>query len=77
MGVYKIMGVKIEGNSLYFFSQQNRSKNMRIPFTFFAKYTRFVRNFLKILFLVFFSNFYTTDTLKPLLGGPKVISVIY
>ena len=54
--------VKKQGNSLYFF---------------FAKYTRFVRNFLKIVFLVFFSNFYTTDTLKPLLGDPKVISVIY
>ena len=54
--------VKKQGNSFYFF---------------FAKYTRFVRNFLKNLFLVFFSNFFTTDTLKTLLGGPKVISMIY
>ena len=54
--------VKNQGNSFYFF---------------FAKYTRFVRNFLKKLFLVFFSKFFTSDTLKTLLGGPKVISVIY
>ena len=71
------MGVKIQGNSQYFFPTKIGQKTREFPLLFFAKYTRFVRNFLKILFLVFFSNFYTTDTLKPLLGGPKVISVIY
>ena len=36
-GVNKIMGVKIQGNSLYFFPHQNRSKNKGIPFTFFLR----------------------------------------
>ena len=45
--VKKIMGVKIQGNSLYFFSHQNRSKNKGIPFTFFAKYARFVQIFFE------------------------------
>ena len=62
---------------MFFCPTKIGQKTREFPLLFFAKYTRFVRNFLKILFLVFFSNFYTTDTLKPLLGGPKVISVIY
>ena len=77
MGVYKIMGVKIEGNSLYFFPHQNRSKNKGIPFTFFCEIYPFCAKFFENFIFSFFSNFYTTDTLKPLLGGPKVISVIY
>ena len=48
-----------------------------VKIRFLTKYTRFGRNFLKKIFLFFFTNFYTTDTLKPLLRGPKIISVIY
>ena len=62
---------------MFFCPTKIGQKTREFPLLFFAKYTRFVRNFLKILFLVFFPNFYTTDTLKPLLGGAKVISVIY
>ena len=54
-----------------FFPTKIGQKPREFPLLFFAKYTRFVRNFLKILFLVFFSNFYTTDTLKRFLGGQK------
>ena len=48
-----------------------------VKIRFLTKYTRFGRNFLKNVFLFFFTNFYITDTLKPLLRGPKIISVIY
>ena len=71
----KIMGVKIKGNSLYFFPTKIGQKTRAFLLLFFAKYTRFVRNFLKNLFLFFFSNFYTTDTLKHLLGGPNIFGV--
>ena len=77
MGLKKIMGVKIQGNSLYFFPIKIGQKTREFLLLFFAKYTRFVRNFLKNLFLVFFSNFFTTDTLKSLLGGPIIIGEIY
>ena len=132
-GGKKIMDVKIQRNSLYFFPHKNkgipfifpkflRKKNLRnfltkkksifffdffskrcsfysskgtknnqenlasnfreiceilVKIRFLTKYTRFLRNFLKKLFLFFLTNFYTTDTLKPLLRGPKIISVIY
>ena len=64
-------------------NQENLVSNFReiceilVKIRFLTKYTRFVRNFLKKLFLFFFTNFYTTDTLKSHLRGPKIISVIY
>ena len=64
-------------------NQENLVSNFReiceilVKIRFLTKYTRFVRNFLKKLFLFFLTDFYTTDTLKSLLRGPKIISVIY
>ena len=64
-------------------NQENLVSNFReiceilVKIRFLTKKNRFVRNFLKKLFLFFFTNFYTTDTLKSLLRGPKIISVIY
>ena len=64
-------------------NQENLVSNFReiceilVKIRFLTKYTRFGRNFLKNVFLFFFTNFYITDTLKPLLRGPKIISVIY
>ena len=48
-----------------------------VKIRFLTKYTRFVRNFLKKIFLFFLTDFYTTDTLKSLLKGTNIISVIY
>ena len=77
MGLKKIMGVKIMEIPCIFFPIKIGQKTREFLLLFFAKYTRFVRNFLKNLFLVFFSNFFTKDVLKRLLRGPKVTSVIY
>ena len=77
MGLKKIMGVKIQGNSLYFFPHQNRSKNKGIPFTFFCEIYPFCAKFYDKLFFFHFFHFFRTDILKHLLGGPKIIRVIY
>ena len=54
MGVYKSMGVKIEGNSLCFFPHQNRSKNKGIPFTFFCEIYPFCAKFFENFIFSFF-----------------------
>ena len=54
MGLKKIMGVKIQGNSLYFFSHQNRSKNKGIPFTFFCEIYPFCAKFFEKFIFSFF-----------------------
>ena len=52
MGLKKIMGVKIQGNSVYFCPHQNRSKNKGIPFTFFDEIYPFCAKAL--IFFYFF-----------------------
>ena len=54
MGVYKSMGVKIEGNSLCFFPHQNRSKNKGISFTFFCEIYPFCAKFFENFIFSFF-----------------------
>ena len=41
------------------------------------KISRNVRNFLTKLIFLFFFHFFTKDTLKRLLGGPKSLRMIY